>query len=123
MNKYLKLLGLNLSVIAGTIICYSSGLLALSPMDDSIFKAGMSIISGLGLATVFGVGNYKLLQNTSISAEALKNAFDETLQALDDISAYKQEALPRMKETIETFNQLAQIGEQRIQNMEKSGLL
>ena len=37
----------------------------------------------------------------------LKNAFDETLQALDDISAYKQEALPRMRETIETFNQLA----------------
>lgn len=70
-----------------------------------------------------GVEIQKQASETAISAEALKNAFDETLQALDDISAYKQEALPRMRETIETFNQLAQIGEQRIQNMEKSGLL
>lgn len=76
MNKYLKLLGLNLSVIACTIICYSPGLLALSPMDASIFKAGMSIIAGLGLAIVFGVGNYKLLQNTSNVVYTTDNVID-----------------------------------------------
>ena len=70
-----------------------------------------------------GVEIQKQASETAISADTLKTVFEETLQALDDISAYKQEALPRMKETIATFNELAITGETKIAQMEKSGLL
>jgi len=68
-----------------------------------------------------GVEVQKQATEASISPETLKTAFDETLQALDDINAYKKEALPRMKETINTFNELAEVGEKKIQELEKSG--
>ena len=68
-----------------------------------------------------GVEVQKQATEASISPETLKTAFDETLQALDDINAYKKEALPRMKETIDTFNELAEVGEKKIQELEKSG--
>ena len=70
-----------------------------------------------------GVEIQKQASETAISADTLKTVFEETLQALDDISTYKQEALPRMKETIATFNELAITGEAKIAQMEKSGLL
>lgn len=70
-----------------------------------------------------GVEIQKQASETAISTDTLKTVFEETLQALDDISAYKQEALPRMKETIATFNELAITGESKIAQMEKSGLL
>ena len=60
---------------------------------------------------------------TAISAESLKVAFDETFAALEDISKYKQEALPRMRETIESFKEMAAVGEQRIVEMERAGAL
>lgn len=70
-----------------------------------------------------GVAIQKQASETAISAETLKTVFNETLQALDDISAYKKEALPRMKETIATFSDLAATGEARITQLENSGLL
>lgn len=70
-----------------------------------------------------GVAIQKQASETAISVDTLKSAFNETLQALDDISAYKKEALPRMRETIHAFNELAATGEARISQMENSGLL
>ena len=67
-----------------------------------------------------GVEIQKQATETAISAETLKTVFAETLQALDDISAYKQEAIPQMKQTVETFRELATTGEAQIQKMEKS---
>lgn len=57
---------------------------------------------------------------SAISADTLKEAFNETLQALDDISTYKQEALPKMKNTIAEFKKIAEDGEKRISQLEKS---
>ena len=67
-----------------------------------------------------GVEIQKQATETAITAETLKTVFAETLQALDDISAYRQEALPQMKETIATFQELAITGEAQIQKMEKT---
>lgn len=67
-----------------------------------------------------GVEIQKQATETAITAETLKTVFAETLQALDDISAYRQEALPQMKETIATFQELATTGEAQIQKMEKT---
>lgn len=67
-----------------------------------------------------GVEIQKQATETAITAETLKTVFAETLQALDDISAYRQEALPQMKNTINMFNELATTGEAQIQKMEKT---
>lgn len=68
-----------------------------------------------------GVSIQKQASETAINADVLRNAFDECFQALEDISAYRQEALPRMKDTIATFNEMAVVGEKKIQEMEAAG--
>ena len=55
----------------------------------------------------------------SISVETLKTAFADAVEALDSISTYKQEALPKMQDTINQFKELAAKGEEQIQQLEK----
>ena len=57
---------------------------------------------------------------SSISVETLQQSFADTIQALDDISTYKQEALPRIRKTIDDFQQLAEVGEQHLRRIESS---
>ena len=57
---------------------------------------------------------------TNISVETLKTAFAEVMEALDSISSYKQEALPRMRDTVNQFRELAAKGEEQIQQLESS---
>ena len=54
-----------------------------------------------------------------ISPETLTKAFNDALEALDAISTYKQEALPRIKNNIVQFQQLAEEGEKRIRKLEE----
>ena len=70
-----------------------------------------------------GVAIHEQANNSTLNADVLKSAFEETFAALDDISNYKREALPRMKQTIEDFRQMAEVGEQRISEMERGGML
>ena len=60
---------------------------------------------------------------SNIEVETLKNAFSETLSALDSISEYKQNALPQMRQVIAEFKNLTMEGERAIQNMEKSNVM
>ena len=57
----------------------------------------------------------------TVSPETLKQAFADALGALDDISTYKQEALPRIDQTIQEFKQIAEKGEVRLKQMEDAG--
>lgn len=57
---------------------------------------------------------------SNIEVGTLKQAFAETLEALDSISTYKQKALPQMRATIEEFRVMADEGEKAIQRIEKS---
>lgn len=66
-----------------------------------------------------GAQIHKQSLETNISVETLKQAFTDVLSALDSISTYKQEALPKMRETIDQFRELADNGEQQIQRLEK----
>lgn len=66
-----------------------------------------------------GAEIHKQSIEANISVDTLKVAFEETMSALDAISTYKQEALPKMKETINAFKQLADKGEKEIQKLEK----
>ena len=50
--------------------------------------------------------------------DTLKVAFSDTLEALNAISTYNQEALPKLKETITQFKELADLGEKQISKLE-----
>ena len=57
---------------------------------------------------------------TMISPEILKAAFQDAIQAIEDVSTYKQEALPKMKETIEMFSDMAEDGQKVVEKIENS---
>jgi uncharacterized protein YaaN involved in tellurite resistance len=61
----------------------------------------------------------KQSMEANISIETLKTAFADVMEALDSISTYKQEALPKMRDTINQFKELAAKGEEQIQQLEK----
>ncbi|MBQ6219706.1 MAG: toxic anion resistance protein [Methanosphaera sp.] len=56
----------------------------------------------------------KLSTESSISPETLQQSFNEALAAIEDISNFKKEALPKMQETINTFNSIAIEGQKAI---------
>jgi uncharacterized protein YaaN involved in tellurite resistance len=68
---------------------------------------------------VQGVEIQKQAMESSVSVETLKVAFADVIEAMDSISAYKQQALPKMRETINQFKELAETGEKQIQRLEK----
>ena len=68
-----------------------------------------------------GVAVQHQATEASVSPETLKQAFADALSALDDISVYKQRALPQMQQTIADFRMIAEEGERRLQQMEDSG--
>lgn len=62
---------------------------------------------------------HKQALETSISVDTMKQAFSDVLEALESISTYKQEALPKMRDTISQFRDLAEEGEKQIVRLEK----
>lgn len=66
-----------------------------------------------------GVEIQKQSTEANISIETLKTAFADVMEALDSISTYKQEALPKMRDTINQFKELAAKSEEQIQQLEK----
>ena len=68
-----------------------------------------------------GVAIQQQATEANISVETLKASFANILSALDDISNYKQQALPKIAKTIADFRELAETGEKRLIEMEKRG--
>ena len=55
---------------------------------------------------------------TMISPDVLKASFAEALQAIQDVSTYKEQALPQMKETINMFSDMAEDGKKVVAKIE-----
>lgn len=53
-----------------------------------------------------------------ISPEILQNSFREAIAAIEEVSTYKEEALPRMKETINMFSDMAEEGQKVVDKIE-----
>ena len=73
-----------------------------------------------------GTEVHKNAVETGVSVATLTQAYNDVIAALDEISKYKLEALPRMKQTVSQFRELASEGEKRIARLEKgraTGLL
>lgn len=61
--------------------------------------------------------------STMISTEVLQEAFAEAIAAVEEVSTYKQLALPKMKETIDSFNQMAIEGQKVVERIETADKL
>lgn len=66
-----------------------------------------------------GAAIHQQSASTNISIEDLKSAFVDTFDAFDQISNYKQEALPQMRSVIEELKDLTDVGEKRLQQLEE----
>ena len=55
----------------------------------------------------------------NISVDTLKESFANTIDALNDISEYKQIALPRIKQTIADFQAIADEGQKHLDRLER----
>ena len=53
-----------------------------------------------------------------ISPDVLKASFAEAIQAIEDVSTYKEQALPKMKETINMFSDMADEGQKVVEKIE-----
>jgi uncharacterized protein YaaN involved in tellurite resistance len=77
------------------------------------------ISSNSKMLTKHGADIQRKSMDANISVETMKTAFADAMEALDSISTYKQEALPKMRDTINQFKELAAKGEEQIQQLEK----
>jgi uncharacterized protein YaaN involved in tellurite resistance len=66
-----------------------------------------------------GTAIHKDAVESTVSVDVLKKSFQDVLDSLNEISRFKQEALPKMRETIGAFKELADRGETEIAKMEK----
>ncbi len=62
MNKYIKLLAVNFCIAGTAVFLYSPGLLCLRLSDESVFRAGMSILAAPALMGAFFFANTALLK-------------------------------------------------------------
>jgi uncharacterized protein YaaN involved in tellurite resistance len=67
-----------------------------------------------------GTAIQKQATEASVSPETLKEAFSDCIAALDNISTFKQQALPKMQETVLAFQELAKTGEAEIARLTSS---
>jgi len=68
-----------------------------------------------------GVAIQKQATGSTISPDVLKQAFSDAIGALNDISVFKQQALPQMQRAVTQFRELAQTGEREIARLERAG--
>jgi len=66
-----------------------------------------------------GAEIHKLASSTSLDMTTLKQAFKDVNSAMDDISKFKLEALPKMAEAIEEMNNINGEANKSIEKMEK----
>lgn len=87
---------------------------------EMLNKTTDTLISGTSrMLKEQGAAIHKQSLESSISVDTLKQSFTDVLSAFESISVYKQEALPRMRDTIAQFRELADTGEAQIQRLEK----
>lgn len=88
---------------------------------DILNETTSNIISATGrMLKEQGAEVQKQATSATVDPEALKQAFQDAIAALEDISTFKQEALPKMHETIAQFKELAETGEREIARLEKA---
>ena len=89
----------------------------------SALRTGVMVASALYMLKEQGSEIQKHSAETMISPDVLKAAFAEALQAIEDVSNYKIQALPQMKETIDMFSDMADEGQKVVEKIETNNNL
>ncbi len=89
----------------------------LNDITNNFIRSNGQMLKGQGAEI------QKQSMEANISVETLKTAFADVMEALDSISTYKQEALPKMRDTINQFKELTAKSEEQIQQLEKGNKL
>ena len=84
----------------------------LNDITNDLIRANARMLKGQGVEI------QKQSMEANISVETMKAAFADAMEALDPISTYKQEALPKMRDTI---NQFRELGPVKVKNRFSSG--
>ena len=88
---------------------------------DLLNETTSNIIASTGrMLKEQGAAIQKQATSSTISPEVLKQAFYDAVAALEDIASFKQQALPKMHETIAQFRALAETGEKEIARLESA---
>ena len=88
---------------------------------DALNETTSNIIANTGrMLKDQGAEVQKQATSATVDPESLKQAFQDAISALEDISTFKQEALPKMHETVEQFRELAETGEKEIARLESA---
>ncbi|MDH5637612.1 MAG: toxic anion resistance protein [Nitrospinota bacterium] len=66
-----------------------------------------------------GTAIHKQASSAMLDMDALKSAFNDMNEAIKEISRFRQEALPKMAQTVLEMDQLTQEGEKAIDRLEK----
>lgn len=66
---------------------------------------------------------HKQSMESMISPEVLKSSFADAIAAIDDINKYKEQALPKMQETINVFSEIAIDGQKVVDKIENQNNL
>lgn len=107
---------LRVAVMVASALCHQKiileGITELNKTTEDIIEATSRMMKEQGVQI------QQQAASTAISPEQLKLAFQNTFDALDDIAAYKQNALPVLKQAMSEFRQLADEGEKRLSRME-----
>lgn len=86
---------------------------------DLLNQTTSNIIASTGkMLKEQGAEVQKQASEANINPDSLKQAFQDAISALEDISTFKAQALPKMHETINQFRELAEIGEKEIARLE-----
>ena len=65
-----------------------------------------------------GVEVQKQAMGANISVDALKESFTNTIAALDDISNFRERAIPQMEHVIDQFKEMSDEGERYLKRMD-----
>jgi len=86
---------------------------------DILNETTSNLISSTGrMLKDQGATIHKQATESTISPEVLKQSFQDAIAALEDIAVFKQQALPKMQETVAQFRELAETGEKEIARLE-----
>ncbi|MBI4068536.1 toxic anion resistance protein [Candidatus Kaiserbacteria bacterium] len=87
---------------------------------DALNTTTNTLIAGTAkLLKTQGAAIQKRASSTMLASDVLKQAFEDIYAAVDDITTYRREALPKMLETIKEFDGMAEKAEGAISKMER----
>lgn len=77
MNRYMRVIAIDVVLAVVAVILYSPGLLGLSPFDPDVIRAALSVSAGVALVGIAGASNAKVLQGARTTPLRIGSGTDD----------------------------------------------